>query len=433
MSSLCCLDTSGLLALEQSPTRSTRWVLLAQPPPAPAVASPSAAHRDDEAREELEEGAAEEFADEVGGDVRSAELRAWRVAYIRRRLTCVVRGAQSALTGTAPAANTDDARVATRKKDAPDHSNRAQVDKFMKAQAQQASLARARSGNGRTGTLIASASKPLPGKRRVWEAPSSSEGYRYALSDNAPQPLAPRKRAVVDDLASASECRHARGASLLAMDGLADPDSPAYNGELTLVASPPELLAPQLAEGGVRLVRLLLWRIANAVRTCFGEDRPLYLSGALLTRLQPPPPAHRAAQGESYKYDVAHVDRANVASYDYSAVLYLNTYGDDFEGGEFRFVDGKSDEVVQPRAGRCVLFPSGYEHLHRVCRVTKGSRYALAAWLTLSEQAAEAPLEPAHYAMHEPVPPPSREDREADKIRLEDLKARLIAAGGCSG
>ena len=119
MSSLCCLDTSGLLALEQSPTRSTRWVLLAQPPPAPAVASPSAAHRDDEAREELEEGAAEEFADEVGGDVRSAELRAWRAAYIRRRLTCVVRGAQGALTGTAPAANTDDARVATRRRTRP--------------------------------------------------------------------------------------------------------------------------------------------------------------------------------------------------------------------------------------------------------------------------------------------------------------------------
>ena len=88
-----------------------------QPPPAPAVASPSGAHRDDEAREELEEGAAE--LAEVGGGVRSAELRAWRGG-IRRRLTCVcaarkARSLHGARRQYRRRAGGDE------KKDAPDH------------------------------------------------------------------------------------------------------------------------------------------------------------------------------------------------------------------------------------------------------------------------------------------------------------------------
>lgn len=55
------------------------------------------------------------------------------------------------------------------------------------------------------------------------------------------------------------------------------------------------------------------------------QARPLHLAGALLTRLQPPPKRRAAPRGDRYEYSVAHVDRANVASYDYSAVLYLNT------------------------------------------------------------------------------------------------------------
>ena len=182
---------------------------------------------------------------------------------------------------------------------------------------------------------------------------------------------------------------------MFGMDGLSDPESVDYNGELTLVASPPEQLRPFLGEGGVRLVRLFLARIRDAVRTHFDEDRPLFLSGALLTRLQPPPQRSAAQRqsggGGTYEYSIAHVDRANVASYDYSAVLYLNSKGGGFEGGDFRFVDATNDEVLEPRAGRCVLFPSGFENLHRVCAVSKGTRYALAAWLTLTEAAADGP------------------------------------------
>ena len=46
----------------------------------------------------------------------------------------------------------------------------------------------------------------------------------------------------------------------------------------------------------------------------WGEERPLFLAGALLTRLQPPPPAEQAAGDEAYDYSVAHIDKANVGA-----------------------------------------------------------------------------------------------------------------------
>ena len=435
------VDASTLLALHQSTTRRSSWNFIDKLPP-PLQPSPTKNRRSDEAREELEEAAIEEFSESGGESAGTgAETKVWRAAFIRRRLTCVVRGASSALAGVAaPTDAADEKRSATRKKDAPEHGDRARVDKFVAAQSEQAKLAKRRRGKSRTSKMIAEAGKPLSGGRVVWDGPTEgSSSYEYRLHDGAAQPNSPRRRAVVDNLASPSECRHAIGASLFGMDGLGDQESDSYNGELTLVASPPERLKPFLGEGGCRLVQSLLWKIALAVKECLGETRKLYLSGALLTRLQPPPRRQGGGSssggdgGDSYQYSVAHVDRANVASYDYSAVLYLNSKGVGFKGGDFSFVDESSDEVIEPRSGRCVLFPSGFENLHRVHDVTGGTRFALAAWFTLTESASEGPVEPAHYTLHDPVPPPSKEDVQADGVRLEDLKARLIASGGCVG
>merc|ERR1719282_1161344 len=61
-----------------------------------------------------------------------------------------------------------------------------------------------------------------------------------------------------------------------------------------------------------------------------------------------------------------HVDKANIASYDWSALLYFNSAGEDFDGGELVFHDADIDRVVQPLAGRLVVFSSGLENLHRV-------------------------------------------------------------------
>ncbi|EGB07182.1 hypothetical protein AURANDRAFT_65054 [Aureococcus anophagefferens] len=85
----------------------------------------------------------------------------------------------------------------------------------------------------------------------------------------------------------------------------------------------------------------------------------------------------------SYSYSDAHVDKAQVPAYDVSAVLYFNTIGSGFDGGGFAFVDGDGDTVVEPRAGRLLVFSSGCENLHRVLAVTRGTRFAMTMWWSL--------------------------------------------------
>ena len=84
----------------------------------------------------------------------------------------------------------------------------------------------------------------------------------------------------------------------------------------------------------------------------------------------------------AYNYSDAHVDKANVPSYDVSAVLYFNTAGVGFDGGSFAFIDDDDDRLVEPKAGRLLVFSSGCDNLHRVLPVTRGSRFAMTMWWT---------------------------------------------------
>ena len=74
------------------------------------------------------------------------------------------------------------------------------------------------------------------------------------------------------------------------------------------------------------------------------------------------------------EYWHAHVDKHNTAHYDYSGLLYLSTYGEDFQGGRLKFIDDGKNHTVQPRAGRFVMFTSGAsrnsEGTQRSCETT---------------------------------------------------------------
>lgn len=102
--------------------------------------------------------------------------------------------------------------------------------------------------------------------------------------------------------------------------------------------------------------------LINKVRLQIMEDFGLgflFTSGALLTRLMGEPPDDEWEMDRGHIYWNAHVDKANIATYDYSALLYLNNFGTDFEGGEFEFIDNDANRIVEPRAGRLILFTSG--------------------------------------------------------------------------
>lgn len=68
----------------------------------------------------------------------------------------------------------------------------------------------------------------------------------------------------------------------------------------------------------------------------------------------------------------------------YSAVLYLNTSGIDFLGGNFHFCnsDGVSEMVIVPTAGLLVIFDSGSKNIHKFDEITAGNRFTLTMWFT---------------------------------------------------
>ncbi|GBG24778.1 Prolyl 3-hydroxylase 2 [Hondaea fermentalgiana] len=77
-----------------------------------------------------------------------------------------------------------------------------------------------------------------------------------------------------------------------------------------------------------------------------------------------------------------HVDKDNTPHYDMSGLVYLTTHGEDFDGGEFVFLDEGNPTVVRPRRGRFITFSSGQENPHRFTPVTRGTRYAFSMWFS---------------------------------------------------
>ncbi|KAL3696863.1 hypothetical protein R1sor_010939 [Riccia sorocarpa] len=68
----------------------------------------------------------------------------------------------------------------------------------------------------------------------------------------------------------------------------------------------------------------------------------------------------------------------------YSAVCYLNDYGEDFEGGLFHFERGALETIV-PTAGTVVIYTADEKNMHSVDEITDGERCTLALWFTLDK------------------------------------------------
>lgn len=101
------------------------------------------------------------------------------------------------------------------------------------------------------------------------------------------------------------------------------------------------------------------------------------------------------AKTQHDEYWHPHIDKVTYGSFDYTSLLYLSDYGSDFTGGRFIFMDQNSNRTVEPRAGRVSFFTSGTENLHRVEKVSWGTRYAITVSFT---------CDPAH-AISDPALP----------------------------
>ena len=115
--------------------------------------------------------------------------------------------------------------------------------------------------------------------------------------------------------------------------------------------------------------------IAEVSRT-YGLTRTLYADGLALVRWR---------VGD---WQGIHADRENLDGSphpypwrDYGSIIYLN---DDFDGGQIHFPMQKLEPPIRP--GLLAFFPGNVEHAHGVTKVTRGTRYTIASFLTHDER-----------------------------------------------
>jgi hypothetical protein len=122
-----------------------------------------------------------------------------------------------------------------------------------------------------------------------------------------------RERIAVDNVASEKECARIVGALRAALN-----EETAGEKQIPVFGSAPEKL---LGEDVSTLLKVVVERIQSQLEAHWGTDIAV-TSGGLLGWID----ASKMSLSESgaYSYTVPHVDQANVASYEFSCVLYLN-------------------------------------------------------------------------------------------------------------
>jgi len=139
-------------------------------------------------------------------------------------------------------------------------------------------------------------------------------------------------------------------------------------------------------------------KVATAIETAFGlEDDVLSLAApTFFSQLSREP-----AKTENDEYWHSHIDSKQYPSFDYTALVYLNDYEEDFTGGRFFFetssIAGTEEEAaVEPKAGRVSAFTSGAENPHRVEKVASSRRLAFTMGFTCNPE----------FAIADPALPP---------------------------
>ena len=210
-------------------------------------------------------------------------------------------------------------------------------------------------------------------------------------------------RQLWERVASRAECERARDSGRAAMRQACDSDG--VDGRIF----PPHVPEARqfLGDGGFALFGELRERVGERVRAEYGEDLAPVASllswisaggeggggggggvdgGSTVSKrakhrsFDPTRDALSAEEGEWDGTYAPHVDQANVPGYDVSARLYLSAAGVDFTGGLDAFNDADADRLLEPKLGRLLAFPSGFENLHQVRPVVSGERFMLSIW-----------------------------------------------------
>uniref|UniRef100_A0A3Q3EKX7 2-oxoglutarate and iron dependent oxygenase domain containing 3 n=1 Tax=Kryptolebias marmoratus TaxID=37003 RepID=A0A3Q3EKX7_KRYMA len=229
---------------------------------------------------------------------------------------------------------------------------------------------------------LASQRELISPQPRVYSVPCSEDYDNYKRYPGC----TPQKcgRAVTDNVVTREEAQVLRR---LAERGLALAGSEGGASILDLHSG-----ALSMGKQFVNIYRDVRGRIQTIIAKTFGLDPTLmYLTKpTFFSRIN-----STEAQTQHDEYWHPHIDKVTYGSFDYTSLLYLTDYGSDFTGGRFVFMDQNGNRTVEPRAGRVSFFSSGSENLHRVEKVTWGTRYAITVSFT---------CDPAH-AISDPALP----------------------------
>ncbi|XP_068119694.1 2-oxoglutarate and iron-dependent oxygenase domain-containing protein 3 [Hyperolius riggenbachi] len=138
-----------------------------------------------------------------------------------------------------------------------------------------------------------------------------------------------------------------------------------------------------ITEEDFQLYREVKLRIQQKIAQTFDLDAStLYLTKpTFFSRMN-----SSEARSTHDEYWHPHIDKVTYGSFDYTSLLYLSDYSRDFGGGRFIFIDEKANSTVEPRTGRLSFFTSGSENVHRVEKVSWGTRYAITISFTCNPE-----------------------------------------------
>lgn len=162
-----------------------------------------------------------------------------------------------------------------------------------------------------------------------------------------------------------------------------------------IIKSPPSFSIPSHIDGGYFLVYHDSDNkkyYGKAIKVPNPEN---VLDDLLMTELQPfnakfmesgkPVPSYNLDNYEFYHDKTAfpspfgYTGGQNDTYHSVSCIVYLNTSGKDYEGGELLL---GIDKKIIPKKGNVGIFTGGPENVHRVTDVKSGTRYAFLFWLS---------------------------------------------------
>lgn len=125
------------------------------------------------------------------------------------------------------------------------------------------------------------------------------------------------------------------------------------------------------------------------------------------------------AKSMNDEYWHTHIDTNQYQAFHYTSLVYLSTFGEDFEGGRFIFegqdltngldqgFGSSKSHVISPKLGTISIFSSEKENIHRVERVTSGTRLAFTMGFTCNSK----------YAISDPqLPEKWRDSQGKDEL-----------------